>query len=983
MDDIGSKLPDIDNEIIAGKTVLVDNPDLCTNHIDATKKSLNIVAQNIRSINHNFHDFEILLSRLQIDFDLITLTECWLSTSSIIPILPGYESFKTEKHLNQNSGVVIYKKNSIKNIKITEPPLDDANILLAEIGKHSAIINIYRPPCFTTIERFLFSLDKLLTQLKSYQNITIVGDINIDIKDNSNDSRSPHYLNLLASHGFLPSHLLPTRINSCLDHCFLKTKYPTTTLICESTITDHATVILSIQYNYTKLNLDTQIVINKINYPAVIHELSFIIWDNFILQHTDPNSATNEFIEILTSIIKKHTIITKRSNRKNILKPWVSPGLLKCIRFRDRLHIKTKKQPNNDTLRISYLRYRNYCNKILKNLKKQYERKLIQMNKGDIKKTWQVIKNICNLNQPTNIPTELLNLTHDANNSISMVNRHFANIGRHLANKILSSLETTEDYLRNHLKNDFHYQINSFVLLSTDPLEIRNIILSLRNSESSGWDGIPSKLYKMAIDFLVTPITHICNLCLTRGEFPTNLKRSIVIPIFKTGNRDSVDNYRPISLLPTLSKILEKIINTRLQNYLEKYNLLSSNQFGFRAKMSTTEAINKLVTHVVQKLDNNEKCVGIFIDLAKAFDTVSIPLLLRKLEYIGVRGVAHNLIHSYLTNRTQTVKIGSTFSSPVSLTCGLPQGSVIAPTLFLIYIDSLCKIQLNSAQIISFADDTAVLFNGNTWKEAYKSAEIGFAKIMKWLNHNLLTINLDKTKYMTFRIKNDSLPETENFTLRVHDCNGVSECQCYKLARTEKIKYLGVMVDQNLRWIDHIKLLAGRVRKLIYIFKGLRHIDDQPTIRNIYCCLCQSILSYAIITWGGASKTLMLELERAQRAVLKVITNKPYYYSTTQLYIDTKFLTVRQLFIKTLIIKQHKTPLISVLQLNKRRTISYAIPLFRTKFSHRFAVYLGPSIYNKINKQIDILHESTYSCKKIIEKHLQQMTYSETEQLLN
>lgn len=983
MVDIGNKLPDIDNAIFAGNAVLVDNPDSCTTYLDSPKKSIKIVAQNIRSINHNFHDFEILLSRLNISFDIITLTECWLSKSDVVPLLPGYESFKTKKHINQNSGVIIYKKNSVSKSKVTEPHLDDANVLLIEIGEHSAIVSIYRPPCFNTIGRFLLSLDKLLSQLKNYQNITVVGDINIDIKYDSNDTRSPDYLNLLATHGLLPSHLIPTRINSCLDHCFVKTKYPTTTLIYDSTITDHATVIFSILYNNIKLNSELQTIIHKINYPAVIHDLSFVNWDTCIFQHTDPNNATNVFLDTITTIIKKHTIMTKLSKRKIILKPWITPGLLKCIRFRDRLHIKTKKQPNNEIIRISYLRYRNYCNRILKNLKKHYERKLIQTNKGDIKKTWQVIKNICNLNQSSNIPIELLNITNDPEKSISLVNKHFANIGRHLANKILNKLETNEDKLQNNLKNNINYLPNSFVLLPTDHSEIKNIILSLRNSESTGWDNIPSKFYKMALNFLVSPITYICNLCITHGEFPTNLKKSIVIPIFKTGNRDNVNNYRPISLLPTLSKILEKIINIRLQNYLEKYNLLSSNQYGFRAKMSTVDAINKLVTHAVQQLDNNKKCVGIFLDLAKAFDTVSIPLLLRKLEFIGIRGVALKLLHSYLTNRIQIVKIGSTLSSTENLTCGLPQGSVIAPTLFLIYIDSLCRIDLNSAQIISFADDTAVLFGGNTWNDVNKAAEMGFSKINKWLNHNLLTVNLDKTKFITFRIKNDNLPETENFTLRVHDCKEINECQCYKLARTDTIKYLGVVVDQNLRWIDHIKLLVGRVRKLIYIFKGLKHINDENTIRNVYFCLCQSIISYAITTWGGASKTHMLELERAQRAVLKVMGNKPYYYSTTQLYSEMKLLTVRQLFIKTITIHQHRIPLNSVLQSNKRRIIPYAKPLCRTEFSHRFALYLGPYIYNKINKHIDILNETTYSCKKKIDKYLQSLTYNETEQFLN
>lgn len=981
MDSIIDRIPDIDEKINAGNSVFVDNPDKCSIYFDKTKKSLKIVAQNIRSIKQNFNNFEILLTRLKVNCDFITLTECWLPKTDNIPLLSGYVSYATKNHINQNSGIVIYIKDTIQNIQVSEPSFKDANILLVEIGEHTAIINIYRPPSFKQIEPFVASLDKQLCQLKKYQNIIIVGDINIDIKDGNNDIRSPQYINLLTSHGLLPTHLFPTRINNCLDHCYIKTTFNTTTLVCDSNITDHATIITALQCNKLKhfRSLQTS---QKVDYMRATNELSNYKWDNFYLQFTDPNSATQAFTNILKTILEKHTVTYTIPKRKIILKPWVSPGLLRCIRFRDILHARTKKEPNNEVLKVTFLRYRNYCNKILKNLKKQYEIKLIQDTKGDLKRTWQTIKDICNLQKSRNDPNELLNITNNSINSVALVNQHFVNVGKQLANKILKKISLNESDLNKYLTKDTLPLLNSFVLLPTHPQEIRTVIKSLRNTISCGWDGIPSKLYKLALDFLVVPITYICNLCLEQGVFPTDLKKSIVTPIFKSGNKDNVNNYRPISLLPTLSKIFEKIINSRLLNFLERHNLLSTNQYGFRAKKSTTDAINKLVTHIVGNLDVNKKCVGIFLDLAKAFDTVSIPLLLKKLDYFGVRGITLKLFESYLTSRTQIVKIGTSVSSPEVITCGLPQGSVLAPTLFLIYIDSLCRKNLVSGQIISFADDTAVLFSGDTWDEVNKRAEEGFSIITKWLDYNLLTLNIEKTKYIKFSIKNNkNNVNIENFSLKVHDCNKLNNCECYTLSSASSLKYLGIIIDQNLRWSDHIKLLIGRVRKLIYIFRGLRHVGYEHTI-NVYYSLCQSIIAYGILAWGGAGKKLMLELERAQRAVLKVIINKPYRYPTNKLYKELKILTVRQLFIKSLITCQHRNHINLASTLNKRHSNPYKTPICKTSFSQKYAAFLGPHIYNKINKHINISTCSLYCCKKKIDNYLKLLNYDDTENLL-
>lgn len=935
-----------------------------------SSNNLNVICQNIRSIGCNMPQFQVLLAQFKVEFDILILTECWLNKTNNPPSLDDYTYFQTNEHKSQNEGVVIYIKNHLEST-IYEPSYSDSNCLVVKLGRETAIIAVYRPPSLN-IDNFIETTDAVLLSLASYKNIILMGDINISIKEYNNDSRSHEYLNLMASHGLLPAHLLPTREQNCLDHVMIKSGLKSSTYVVTTTITDHFTICLSTALKLQKHhhNITKQIT----NYAAVLKDLENTNF-NDIYNCTNVDNALNILIKILQHSIKINSNLRTVSHRKVILKPWITPGLLRCIRHRDRLHMSVRKSPKDDKLKLIYSRYRNFCNMILHKVKNSYDKSELQKVSKDPKKTWKIIKKLTCINKQRETNEPLLKQCETPQLSVEYTNSFFATVGQKLADQCPEVVNQVT-YLQEST-------LNSFVLLETDNAEVFSVITNLKDDCAIGFDGISPKLLKICRYVLTPVITYICNLSFKTGTFPRHFKTALIHPIFKSGDRDSVNNYRPISVLPAMSKILEKLINNRLIAYLDKNKLISSNQFGFTRGKCTEDALRTFTEYVVTALDSNFKCIGVFLDLAKAFDTVSIPILLDKIELMGIRGNSLELFRSYLKNRSQRVKIGSHVSADSPIAFGVPQGSIVGPTLFLMYINQLCNLKLKNAHIVTFADDTAIIFHEQNWIDTIKTTESGLTNVINWLNTNKLTINISKTKYLTFSINQLGQPTYNETSVRVHTCSltKTTHCQCPNLEKVDCIKYLGVWVDQNLNWHKHVDLLTNRVRKLMPVFKKLRHIEDMALIKMVYYSLCQSIVDYCIAVWGGTHKNNIIKLERAQRAVLKVATSKPRLHPTTLLYKECGVLTVRQLFVLKSVLHAHQSCRQLPLLNQRRKDNVFRIKHHRTVFSSRHPLYIAPHLYNTLSKTIPLRNLTFSKCKHVVKNFLLSINYNETELL--
>ncbi|MEO2220738.1 MAG: reverse transcriptase family protein, partial [Nitrosopumilus sp.] len=366
-------------------------------------------------------------------------------------------------------------------------------------------------------------------------------------------------------------------------------------------------------------------------------------------------------------------------------------------------------------------------------------------------------------------------------------------------------------------------------------------------------------------DLIIIPLAHIINMSFTTGKFPDLLKIVKVIPIHKGGSSQDVNNYRPISLLSIFDKIIEKLMHKRLYHYLEEHNILYQNQFGFRSNNSTVYALAQITEMIKESIDSGKYGCGIFIDLKKAFDTVNHDILLLKLEHYGIREELLEWFKSYLSGRRQFVSFNGQSSQLMDINYGVPQGSVLGPLLFLMYVNDLPNVS-NILNFYLFADDTNIYYESKSLLALEKTINKELAKLYLWLNVNRLALNVEKTNYIIFHPYNK--PIKQSITLLIN-----------KKAISEKgfIKYLGILLDSTLDWKAQILNISKKISRTLGIMYKLRPFLPLSVMKNIYYSLVYSHILYGIEVWGSARKTEMDKILILQKRALRLMTYNDQY----------------------------------------------------------------------------------------------------------
>lgn len=549
----------------------------------------------------------------------------------------------------------------------------------------------------------------------------------------------------------------------------------------------------------------------------------------------------------------------------------------KLINTRDKNYAAHKENPANKIVEEKYKKTRNCVTTLRRKLREEYYNKKFQDQAQDMRKMWQTINDaMCkkqnNLNQQTLIlnheQTEISDPTQVAN----IFNKYYSEAAKKLADKIETN--GTDKLTRINIE---HIITNSQMKWTpTSSYDIEKVIDKLKNKTSKDACGMSNKLLKMLKSYLAEPIAKITNLSFENGIFPTSLKLTKIIPIYKGGNPKEPENYRPIAIVPTISKIIETVINNQLRDYLNNISFFCPNQYGFRKNRSTEDAVTNMVTDVQEALDHGKIASGIFIDLKKAFDTVNHKLLADKLFAAGIRGKTLECIRSYLENRRQYVNINGKNSDQREQKTGVPQGSVLGPLLFIIYINDIHRCTLKG-KLTLFADDTSMLYISDNLEMLFKEMQKDLVILAEWLRVNKLSLNTEKTKYMI--LNKDKI----NHNRKLH-------IKGKEIKETDQVTFLGLEITYNLSWEEHINKVMRKVNPIAGILKRLTRTVHTGTLKTIYYSMIHSHLQYMLPIWGCTAKKYLQKLQVMQNRAIRNLFNHSYDKHRVEMYTEAEIL---------------------------------------------------------------------------------------------
>jgi hypothetical protein len=696
--------------------------------------------------------------------------------------------------------------------------------------------------------------------------------------------------------------------------------------------------------------------------------LSTISWDGFY-QTNDPNQALSEFYQKYNDAHNECFPLKRQSIKRSKDKKWITSALKTSIRHKDKLFMRYTSKPSSRN-KTKYCKYRNKLTNLIRKSEALYFRDLINSERQNLYTLWKIFGSVIN---PKKIKTKnfISELMHnntkitDKTDISNTFNNHFSTVGQKLADKIA----TNNDHYK-YLKNP---NLHSIFLSPTEKNEVLLEIRKLNPKKSGGNDNVTPKLLQYNQEVLSDQITYIINLSFSNSIVPDQLKIAKVIPIHKKNERNNVENYRPISLLSTINKIMEKLMFKRVIKFLTIHNILYDYQFGFRENHSTSLALIEITDNILEDLQSGKYVAGIYLDLSKAFDTVDHKILLHKLYHYGIRGNALDWFTSYLLNRQQFTYVNHTPSSVQSVNYGVPQGSVLGPLLFLIYTNDIVNSVKNDVKIRLFADDTNVFISTQSPLELKTVMTQVLHDLFQWFKENKLTVNLDKTCFTVFKSKNKKIPEYLNSI----------QIQNTIIRKVSSAKYLGVILDENLDWKEHISTLNKSLIKTSNSFKIIKHQVPQMNKFIFYYAYIYSKIQYGIEVYGRAASTVLKKVQTQQNRALKILFDREFLTPTLSLHKDLNILLVQDIFkLYTLkfVYKQQNKLLPAIFDTyyttnqeihlyNTRQKRKLHIPKTTNKSGQNTIKNLGTTFWNQVPVQIT-QYKSVKGFNKKVKQHL-------------
>ena len=933
-----------------------------TNKIESC---LSLLHHNIRSIPHNLNKLTTYLSILSIDFSIIGISESWLTESTMNCYqIPGYNSEHLCRKSKRGGGVTIFVKNDIKYKRRNDLDISNESIeaIFIEIKKDEfntqknlVIAVIYRPPN-SDISNFLNAMNNWVSLLKSSKFLNFfLGDYNLDLLSYSIHNQTSDFVDMIYANSYIPLINKPTRITNqsmtLIDNIYTNITYSNIDRgIFYTDVSDHFPVFCILNSDRSK-NLKSEFINKRIystkNFEKFQEKLSKTDWINSILSLNNPQDAFTLFHSELCKFHNTCFPLQKIKLGYKTRKPWLSQELKNLIQIKNKLFYQSKRNKDKELI---YKRFRNSVNKKIHEAERNHYKELILKNKNNLCKSWKIIKEVINKNKTyTLLPDSFLINNKEVQNKQEIAdafNKFYVNIGPNLCKNNINVNVSPMKYMINP-------NLDEILLNPVTEKEVKDISLSLKIC-SPGWDLLSTKLIQCNNDILIKPLKHVLNLSLKEGVFPKELKIAKVIPLHKGNETNLVSNYRPISLLPIFSKFYEKVMYDRLINFMDFHKLLYELQFGFRKDHSTCAALIMLMDKITHELEQGNYVLGVFLDYSKAFDCINHSILLQKLHHYGIRGSALEWFKSYLAGRKQFVHFNNTKSNHRDVTCGVPQGSILGPVLFLIYINDIVNVS-NILFPILFADDSNVFYAGKDPNEMINIMNTELEKLSIWLKANKLSLNVKKTHYMFFCPPRKNVSFSNKLLIEGESITQVSET-----------KFLGIMVDAKLSWSNHINYISKKISKGIGILNKARKYLPKSCLTTLYYSFVYPYLNYCLEVWGKSPENIMSKILKLQKRAVRIICNKPWREPTRPLFDKLRILPIGKVYTYKIGVLMYKyshnlLPAIfnnvfnrttEIHNYNTRQT--FHIPLITRSKRQSTVSYTGPIIGNYFSQRISV-----------------------------
>lgn len=947
----------------------MDIVNTCSQHTIDSFNSLSgcgfrLIHCNIRSLRKNFDKLMEIISCVNCYFHVICLSETYLYVNQNYFPIPNY-FFAGDCRSTKCGGVGIYVHSSLTLIDYLPVSLAGAeavSVRLADVGEKPLLVTcVYRSPS-SDIGRFLDDLESFLSIHPTCLDHIISGDINIDLFK----AESEPYLDIINQYNYhclidLPTRITPTS-QTCIDHILVNFNYSeisSGTLLKDTS--DHFPVFAIIYKNNINPKLNTYKRLYKnLQVDKIRKDLLEVDWQELVYNIRDADTAYDNFVTKTLDVFNVWAPIKEFTPPKYRTNGWFNKELKIQISIKDKLFRKHKTYPYSPNLKKAYNKQRNKVSTLIKKAKSNYYCSIIS-TQNNSRKLWQIINKACGRNQNScqiinKIVTSDSQAITDSKQIAHCFNTYFTNIGPQLASAIP---HIQHQYESNYSPDDFE----SFEISTVHNSVVLSHLQSLNTNKAEGLDSIPAKLVQTCAIQLSFPLTYIFNLCIKSSTVPKGMKVAKVLPLYKSkGSRSSCNSYRPISILPVFSKVFEKIINLQLQNHLQLHNIISPTQYGFQRNKGTLDALIQFANQSLAALNYSNVILGIFIDFSKAFDTIDHQILLKKLKAYNFSSKTVQLFESYLSNRTQCVKISNVYSCPLNIRCGVPQGSILGPTLFLLYINDLVK-HSKIFNTILFADDTNLFFTSKNLNYDIDLINDSLDLVKKWCFSNKLTLNVDKTNYLI--IKN---PQNKFELCKEIKMDGSP------IAHADYIKFLGITIDKSLNWSAHINNLRSQLHKtvgLIYYASGFLPVN---VLLMLYNSLINSKIIYCLEAWGNAPNIYLNKILVIQKRIIKIIYHKKPTYHSAELFKRAKILPIHELYKLRICLLAHTsfyTHYNSIVSPYPTRHSQLSLPLPKSTSAagHRQVSYQMSDAWNSLPREIRMI-DSKVNFKMALKQHL-------------